>query len=78
MTTMDFKICGIPCIIEFSAQYTKPDLNSWASDIDYYGGWDIDYTVCDRNGRYAAWLERKITPEIESDIESAIIEYCRS
>lgn len=62
---IDFRIQGIPCKIKLvSAEYTKPDYNTWASDIDYYGGYeDILFEVYDRKGYPAKWLERKMTDQ---------------
>jgi hypothetical protein len=35
----------------------------------------MDWQVLDTKGRYAAWLERKITDEIREQIEEEICEY---
>ena len=58
-------VCGIPCIIKV-AHYAKQSAwqgsaHSCASDWDYYGYEEIEYSVLDRKGYPAAWLERKLT-----------------
>ena len=74
---MESKVAGIPCIIQIdrcmvvkgSYDYNAP------SDHDYYGYSEIEFTVCDRRGRAAPWLERKLTDDDRERIESEIIEY---
>jgi hypothetical protein len=69
------KIAGIPAVVRvLYASYTRPDPGTWASDIDYWGGWELDWQICDRNGRPAPWLERKATDEDRERIESELIE----
>ena len=57
------RIQGIPCLVEMtSGHYIAPDRTTWASDIDYHGGWsDVDFQVFDKSGRRAQWLEVKMT-----------------
>ena len=58
---MDTKIAGIPCTVRVDyASVTPPDPRG-DSDWDYYGYTQFDYTVCDRRGRPAPWLEKKMT-----------------
>ena len=63
---METRICGIPCLVEVTySHYTRPwqgSAHNCPSDIDYYGGWEVEYEVLDRRGRKAEWLERKMTP----------------
>lgn len=70
---IDTHICGIPCQVEMtSGRYQKPDYGTWASDIDYYGGWfDVEFKVYDRRGYPAPWLEKKMT---EAETERIIDE----
>jgi hypothetical protein len=48
------------------------------SDMDYYGYTESEWEVLDRNGRPAAWLERKLTDtdrsRIDQEIEEAMTE----
>lgn len=76
MTTLiKTRISGIPCTIDvLTARYTKPDRSTWASDLDYYGGWEIEFEVCDRKGRPAPWLAKKLTDNDIARIEEEIKE----
>lgn len=59
---IEMRVCGIPAIIRVthfvhvkgSYSYNAP------SDIDYYGFTELEYDICDRRGRLADWLERKV------------------
>ena len=42
------------------------------SDSDYYGDEEVEYSVLDRKGYPAAWLERKLTPKEHSRITEEI------
>lgn len=73
---LETRIAGIPCLIDVhhvavvkgSFRYDAP------SDLDYRGYSEVDYTICDRNGRPAPWLSRKATRQDEADIEQLILE----
>jgi len=70
-------VAGIPCIIGV-VDYTcvKGSYNYHAaSDWDYHGYTESEWEVCDRKGRPAPWLARKLTSEIEREIEREIAEY---
>lgn len=72
---IESRVAGIPCIIGVT-EYSSVAGNSRAdSDWDYYGYTEAEFTVCDRRGRPAPWLERKLTGKDESRIESEIAEY---
>jgi hypothetical protein len=67
------KVCGIPCIIKADVFVCEPNWGD-ASDQDCYGYVEIDtWTVLDRKGRPAPWLERKLTDKEETRIEREII-----
>ena len=80
MTEIESRVAGIPCIIRVtnfesvrgSYSYNAP------SDMDYYGYTESEWEVLDRNGRPAAWLERKLTDadrsRIDQEIEEAMTE----
>jgi len=55
-------------VVRGSYSYNAP------SDLDYHGYAEIEFTVCDRNGRPAPWLAAKMTAEDKSDIEDLILE----
>jgi len=77
MNHLASQIAGIPCLIQIdrcmvvSGSY---DYNA-ASDFDYYGYKEIEFTVLDRRGRPAPWLERKLTDDDTDRIETQILEY---
>lgn len=76
---VDTRICGIPCTVRvLSAEYTKPDSNCWSSDWDYYGGWELDWEVCDRRGRPAPWLARKMTDADTGRLEKELVAYIQN
>lgn len=75
---IESQIAGIPCVI--GVTYYKHvegqgSMYSAASDLDYYGYTDIDWEVCDRRGRPAPWLKRKLTKADNERIENEIIEH---
>jgi len=67
------KVAGIPCIVEIDEYIVGSYSYNAASDVDYHG--TVSFVVCDRRGRYAPWLERKMTPRDESRILSEIEQY---
>ena len=65
----DYRLAGIPCIIVVnSIQFYKGQGRRAASDWDAVDYTEIDFDVCDRRGRLAPWLARKLTDAIVSDI----------
>jgi hypothetical protein len=74
---IETRVAGIPCIIgvvDYSSTSGSYNRNA-ASDWDYYGYSESEWEVCDRRGRPAPWLTRKLTSKIEAAIESEIAEY---
>jgi len=71
------RISGIPCLIEVeSCTVVKPWKGQAAtapSDLDYYGYSEVEFTVCDRRGRPAEWLEKKMSDQERIDIEGMIL-----
>ena len=60
-------ISSIPCAIQVDHFFKqKPLGRNCDSDWDCMGYTEVEFTVCDRRGRPAPWLERKLTP---GDIE---------
>ena len=69
------RVAGIPCIIDVTALNVVAGQGySAPSDIDARGYVVSSFEVCDRRGRRALWLERKLTPAMIADIESEIAE----
>lgn len=70
-------VCGIPAILVVQT-YTKVKgsfSHNAPSDLDYYGYREVEFDVCDRNGRPAPWLERKMTDADWNAAEQKIIDY---
>ena len=66
---------GIPCLIDITNFKVVPaNSRCTDSDWDYYGYEELEYVICDRRGRPAPWLERKVTDgdrdKIRQDIET--------
>ena len=74
-------VCGIPCIIKVDNYFKQSAWNGSAhscpSDLDYYGYEEVDYSVLDRKGYPAAWLERKVTPKEHRRITEEISDVMR-
>jgi len=70
-------VAGIPCIIGVVDYTCVKGSYSYhaASDWDYHGYTESEWEVCDRRGRPAPWLARKLTDKIEREIEKEIAEY---
>jgi len=74
---IESRVAGIPCIIGVM-NYTKVRgsfSRNAASDMDYYGYCESEWEVCDRRGRPAPWLERKLNQSERDRIEQTIIDY---
>ena len=72
---IEARISGIPCLIDPTYVFTQKALGpSCDSDWDCYGYSEVEYNVCDRRGRLAPWLERKMTQEEKEKIETLILE----
>lgn len=67
---IESRISGIPCIIQIDefnkvSKWKGSIMNCYSSD-DYYGYYEIEFTVLDRKGYKADWLEKKMK---DSDVE---------
>lgn len=74
---IETRVAGIPCIIgvtEYNSTSGSYSYNA-SSDMDYYGYTESEWEVCDRRGRPAPWLARKLNSKECSRIESEIAEY---
>lgn len=69
------RIAGIPCLIDPTRVHVVPGSYSYnaASDMDFYGWYEVEFKVCDRRGRPAPWLERKMTRADCERIEQLIL-----
>lgn len=71
--TFDHRIAGIPCVIRVDHFFRQDaDIGTWSSDLDCSGYIEAEYTICDRRGRPAPWLERKRTPDDDTEIMAEI------
>lgn len=79
MQTLETRISGIPCqVLIETCNIVKGSYNyNAASDWDYYGYREIEFTVLDRKGYEARWLEKKLTAEDISRIEDEIVSYMK-
>lgn len=76
MTDIETTVAGIPCIARCTyyspadpgRTYGPPE-HCWPPEPA-----EIDFDILDRRGRYAAWLERKMTTDDIDRIEHEIIE----
>ena len=72
------QVAGIPCIIRvesyFKQRAWRGSAHNCPSDWDYYGYEEIEYSVLDRKGYPAAWLERKITTKEHSRITEEVLQ----
>lgn len=67
----DFKINGIPCIIEVTYYDYDPGNYHGLPENCYPSEETFEFKVLDRKGYPAAWLERKLTSNIEAEILEA-------
>lgn len=70
----EYRLAGIPCIIEAESRVIKGQGYSAPSEIDARGWVESTFRVLDRRGRYAAWLERKLTDTAVVAIKDKIAE----
>jgi len=71
---IEARVAGIPCLIEVvSVRVVAPDPGA-DSDWDHRGYSEVEFEVCDRRGRPAPWLERKMTDADRQEIETLILE----
>lgn len=58
---VDVRILGIPAIANVTHYFRQEPMGRWVdSDLDAQGYVDLEYTICDKRGRPAPWLERKM------------------
>lgn len=74
---IEARIAGIPCQIQVdTCLVVKPWKGSaltCPSSDDYYGYSEVEFSVFDRRGHKAAWLEKKMTPKDEASIRELIL-----
>lgn len=74
---IEARVAGIPCTVRVDTCTIvgpwKGPASSAPSADDYYGYEEIEFTVCDRRGRPAPWLEKKMSRKDEDEITAKII-----
>lgn len=76
MKTLETKISGIPCVVKYEilGRYI-PATSNTPEEFE-----EVEYTIYDRNGRRANWLENKMTGIDHERIERECLEdgggYC--
>lgn len=77
MTEIETRVAGIPCIARVTYYMSQPGSYSRnaASDMDYYGYTECEFEICDRRGRPAPWLEKKMTTNDSDRITAEIAKY---
>ncbi len=70
-------ISGIPCLIRVGRCIVKSGNYSPQAETpdEYFGYKEIEFTVLDRKGYPAPWLEKKLTDDDTDRIENQILEY---
>lgn len=72
---LESRIQGIPCRVRVDYYFKQKPLGIHCdSDLDALGYTDMQYTILDRKGYPASWLEKKMTDRDISQIEE-LIEY---
>lgn len=61
------RIAGIPCIVAVTRFVNVPD-SRWEQGYS-----EVDYTICDKRGYPAPWLERKLTPKERGALEERLV-----
>ena len=70
----EYRLSGIPCIIDANVRIIKGQGYSAPSDVDARGWVESTFSVLDRRGRPAEWLERKLTDTTAREIKDQIAE----
>lgn len=69
------RVCGIPCQVKVDYYVdVKPQGRYADSDWDCYGYTEMEFTLLDRKGYKAEWLQNKMTESDIKMIEQKIIE----
>ena len=75
-TQVEVTIAGIPATVRVTRfKHVRGQGPSAPSDVDCHGYTEMEYQVCDRAGKDAHWLARKVQPADIERIEAAIHEH---
>lgn len=78
---IDTYICGIPCKVQLEHYYPGADMvitGPGFGDCEPPEPTEVDFTVYDRKGYRARWLENKLTDSECDRIDEELIEYMSS
>lgn len=71
---IETQIAGIPCQVQVDHCFVQKPLGpDCDSDWDCYGYSEVEFTVLDRKGYPARWLEAKMSPEDSDRITDEIL-----
>lgn len=72
---IESRIAGIPCLIDVESYEPIIPGRRWGHIDDWEPdeGGELVYTICDRRGREAPWLQRKASQQDINGIEQLII-----
>jgi len=75
-------VSGIPCLVQINSYFVQEPWNGSAhncpSSDDFYGYTEIEFSIFDRKGYEANWLEKKLNGSDEKRIEQEITNYMNS
>ena len=76
MSTMEARVAGIPCLIEYRVygHYEPAKTNAPPEDCYEAQYPEVEFEVLDQRGRPAPWLEKKMTDAERERIEDEILE----
>lgn len=67
-------VAGIPCLVHVDYCLVVKGNSRADNPDDYYGYTEVEFTVLDRRGREAPWLEKKLSDEDTHRIKNEILE----
>jgi len=73
--SIETTVVGIPAIVNVTYYHHQKPNRRADNDYDYYGYEEMEYEVCDRRGRIAPWLAKKIDKNADEEIRQTIINY---
>jgi hypothetical protein len=78
---VEVTVAGIPCFARVESfthvEPWKGNIMDCPSDMDYYGYTECEWSIVDRKGYDAEWLQKKVTKADEEAIEEAIFDSFR-
>jgi hypothetical protein len=72
----DTKISGIPCKCRVTDYAPATNRIITSQSLEPNDDLEFEYEICDRNGRAAPWLERKMSDDDDSRMLEEYLELC--